>query len=84
MANNQTLEAVEGFKTFAEYEKFLLRLDEVLSIGLIFSIKKQQSLYTPFYGAEERWFSTKSGIVWLLIPPDYPFEGFFKPITEVK
>jgi len=77
-------EEIDSFESESEYEKFLKYIEELLALGTIEEIASGPNYYEGFgeiSGA--RWFMhKKSGNVWRLVPPDYPFRGLWKPVNK--
>lgn len=76
---------VNEFYTYQEYEELKKYLTWLLAEDILTSIEKGKlPVIVPFFGDEEKWYLDKKGCVWILIPPDYPFRGFFKRLSDIR
>ena len=75
-------EEIHGFASPGEYSRFVKQIEEQVKYG-----KAREIDADPRYGYGEiyggRWFvDNKSGEIWRLVPPDFPFRGLWEPIRK--
>jgi hypothetical protein len=71
--------AIEGFGSDIEYERFRARILEQVQSGLA----KEERVKTPYSGIDwdEHWYQcAASKQTWRLVAPDPPFNGIFEPV----
>lgn len=77
------LEEINEFNSFSEYERFIEYLSKRISENEIEEIEPQEyySGKSPYGLNNDRWFKDNSNNeIWRLVPPDFPFKGFFKKV----
>ena len=81
------LEEIHGFQCLSEYERFVLWINKFVRNGAIEEIDVSKpylsDISDSFFGElfGERWFKDKStGLIWRLVPPDFPFKGTFEQV----
>jgi hypothetical protein len=78
------LEEIIEFSSYSEFESFENFLKTRLFEKELEEIEPQEYFHgqSPFGLNKDRWFRNCSNDdLWRLIPPDYPFKGFFKKVT---
>ena len=78
------LQEIKEFNSHFEYERFTKYLVEKLSEHGLEEIEPQEYYHgkSPFGLNKDRWFrDCSSEDIWRLVPPDYPFKGFFKKVV---
>lgn len=73
---------IDGFESINEFERFMHYInDEIINKELIEIPAKTAYFPNSDLSKNERWFiDTTDDIIWRLVPPDFPFEGFFKRV----
>lgn len=85
MENEIELFPVDEFYSYQEYEKLTEYLKWLEKEDVLIAIQKGKlPVIVPSFGEEEKWFRDRNNRVWILIPPDYPFKGFFKKLSDVR
>ena len=77
------LEEIKEFNTHSEYEKFIKYLTTRLIENEIEEIEPKEYYQgkSSFGLNKDRWFKDHlSEDIWRLVPPDYPFKGFFEKV----
>jgi len=77
------LKKIKEFTSYSEYERFAKYLADRLNEGEIEEIEPKEYYHgKSMLGInEDRWFKERSyGDIWRLVPPDYPFKGFFEKV----
>lgn len=77
------LNEIKEFSSYSEFERFVEYLACRLSENEIEEIEPKEYYHgkSSFGLNGDRWFKESlSGDVWRLIPPDYPFKGFFENV----
>ena len=77
------LEEIKEFSSHSEYERFTKYLTERLSEEEIEEVEPKEYYHgkSSFGLDEDRWFKDcSSEDIWRLVPPDYPFKGFFEKV----
>ena len=73
-------QAVDGFGSFADYERVRGSINEQVETGQA----DERRVGKPYSGLEtldERWYRCKAnGQIWRLIAPDPPFQGIFERV----
>jgi hypothetical protein len=77
------LEEIKEFDSYLEYKRFINFLSARLNENEIEEIEPKEFYLgtSPYKLNRDRWFkdcSTED--LWRLVPPDYPFKGFFKKV----
>ena len=85
MENKIELFQVEEFQNFQEYERLVSYLNWVEKEDVIIRIEKGKlpGIF-PLFGDEEKWYRDSNNEVWILLPPDYPFKGFFMRLSDIR
>ena len=73
-------EEIPKFHSPWDFEKFEKSINQMIADGLIKEIAVEKS-YSVVQD-QERWIQCPNGDVWRLIPPDFPFAGFFKKVDK--
>jgi hypothetical protein len=77
------LQEIKEFSSITEYDRFKKYLSERLSEGEIEEIEPKEYYQEKNLWGEnkDRWFKDCSSKgVWRLVPPDFPFKGFFEKV----
>jgi hypothetical protein len=77
------LEEIKEFNSHSEYEKFIKYLAIRLIENEIEEIEPKEYYHgkNSFGLNKDRWFKDSlSKDIWRLVPPDYPFKGFFEKV----
>ena len=74
-------EEIHGFSSPGEYQLFVRYIEDEVAAGTT-----KELPVDPLYGKGMiyggRWFQdTATGLIWRLIPPDFPFRGLWEPVT---
>lgn len=78
------LEEIKGFESQNEYERFLKYLSDRLAEGELKEVEPKEYFhgYNPWGMNRDRWFKDRSSEdIWRLVPPDFPFKGFFEKVV---
>lgn len=71
------LEAINGFYSIAEFERFQRYIDRLLKDGDLIEIPVQEK----FAGFDEQWYKCAAcEQIWRLIHPDFPFKGIWDTV----
>jgi hypothetical protein len=74
-------EAIHGFQSPSEFERFLRWLESQLDGTGAVELPVSQR-YAASDTTRERWFRCeKDGEIWRLVEPDFPFRGVFERVT---
>jgi hypothetical protein len=78
------LEQIPGFASLREYQRFVVSIEEHIKAGSIQEIAAEKDYHRgEIYGG--RWFEhLRSGEVWRLVEPDFPFKGLWERVTFRK
>jgi hypothetical protein len=80
MASDCGWRAIEGFKSFEDFERLRGSISEQVRVGEA----EERRVAKPYSGLEtldERWYRCRAtGKTWRLIAPDPPFPGIFEGI----
>jgi hypothetical protein len=73
-------EEIHAFASLGEYNRFIQYIEGQVASGVA-----REVAVDPLYGKGMiyggRWFQdTENGIVWRLVPPDFPFRGLWEPV----
>ena len=75
------LHEIDRFTSYDEFESLVKALTYMLQQGEIEEVEPKDVYIKGYLGKRERWFKdVSSNGLWRLIPPDFPFEGFFEKI----
>jgi hypothetical protein len=77
------LEPITEFNSISEYNQFILYLSKRLSENEIEEIEPKEYFHgkSPYGLNKDRWFRDCScQDIWRLVPPDFPFKGFFEKV----
>jgi hypothetical protein len=76
-------EPIHGFNSPGEFNRFSTMIDDEVRSGAMMEIEPDPNYQRgQLYGG--RWFRVKkTGEVWRLIAPDYPFLGLWEPVLEL-
>jgi len=77
------LKEIKEFSSLSEYERFTDYLAGRLSEDELEEIEPKEYYHgkSPFGLNEDRWFKDRSSTdIWRLVPPDFPFKGFFEKV----
>lgn len=78
MTSSYAWEEIFSFQSVSEFNRFQEWINYQLNNGFIAEIP-----VAAYYASEnfhERWFQKKSGEVWRLVNPDFPFLGYWGPL----
>jgi hypothetical protein len=78
------LEPITEFNSLSEYKHFIDYLAKRLSENEIEELKPKEYYHgkSPYGLNKDRWFGDcSSEEVWRLVPPDFPFKGFFEKVV---
>jgi hypothetical protein len=77
--NNCNWEAIHGFVSPGEFQRFCAWLETQIQSGIVEEVEaNQKNLY---FGGEEKWFKCKtSGEIWRLASPEFPFRGLWDAV----
>jgi hypothetical protein len=78
------LEPITEFNSISEYKQFIQNLSKRLSENEIEEIEPIEYYHgkSPYGLNKDRWFrDCSSEDVWRLVPPDFPFKGFFDKVV---
>lgn len=78
------LQEIKEFSSITEYDRFIKYLSERLYEGEIEEIEPIEYYHgkKPWGENKDRWFKDcSSESVWRLVPPDFPFKGFFEKVV---
>jgi hypothetical protein len=81
MMNNCNWEAIHGFVSPGEFQRFCAWLEAQVQSGLVEEVEvNQDKLY---FGDEEKWFKCKeSGAIWRRVAPEFPFRGLWDTVNR--
>jgi hypothetical protein len=74
---------IKGVRSQNKYELFLKHLSDRLAQEELEEVKPREYFhgYNPCGINRDRWFADRSsGDIWSLVPPDFPFKGFFEKV----
>jgi hypothetical protein len=76
------LNEINKFESFSEYRRFVKYIADRISENEIEEIEPKEYFSGRVEGLEnDRWFKDKSSDdIWRLIPPDFPFQVFFRKV----
>ena len=77
-----TWEEIHGFSSPGEFSRFVRYIEDQLKAGEVEELEAD-SCYQKglIYGG--RWFrDIKSGQIWRLVEPDFPFRGLWEPVIR--
>jgi len=76
---------VDEFHSYQEYEKLKDYLKWLVNQNILTEIENGKlPVIVPIFENEEKWYKDNENNVWVLIPPDFPFKGFFKQFSDIK
>lgn len=78
------LNEIKEFKSHSEYERFVKYLDDRLTENELSEIEPNEYYHGKSQHGlnDDRWFKDcSSEDVWRLVPPDFPFKGFFEKVN---
>jgi len=79
--NNCNWEAIHGFESPGEFQRFCIWLEAQIQSGLVEEIEVDQGNLTMPFGVEQKWFKClASGEIWRLASPDFPFRGLWESV----
>jgi hypothetical protein len=79
-ADDPDLMAVHGFASPQHFDDFCRDLGPLLLSGELASVAVSKPYASEMF--EESWYRTRSGQVWRLVRPDYPFTGVFERVPN--
>ena len=77
------LAEIEEFKSYSEFKRFKKYLSKRLMENEIKETKVKEFYFgeNKYDNLKERWFKDcSSNDIWRLVPPEFPFKGFFKKV----
>lgn len=78
---NCNWEAIHGFVSPVEFQRFCDWLDAQVQSGLVEEVAVDQSKL--YFGDDERWFRCKeSGEIWRRVAPEFPFRGIWDAVNS--
>jgi hypothetical protein len=83
MINEFPTQEVHGFQSPGDYLRFVQYMADFVTKGIAEEVPPD-----PNYGAGKlfggRWFrDTSTGMIWRLVPPDFPFKGVWEKVGDV-
>lgn len=79
--NSCNWEAIHGFESPGEYERFCSWLSSQINTGMVEIMAVTKPSDDLVFGLEERRYRCKaSGETWRLVVPQAPFRGLWEPI----
>ena len=76
-------EAIHGFESLSEYNRFCLWLSAQVVEGLVEHIPVSKPSEDLIFGLDEMWYRCKvSGEVWRLVAPQAPFRGMWDVVKQ--
>lgn len=79
--NDCNWEAIHGFESPGEYQRFCAWLESQIQSGIVEEIPVGQSKTMMPFGFEEKWFKCKaSGEIWRRAAPEFPFRGLWEVV----
>jgi hypothetical protein len=83
--NNCNWEAIHGFVSPGEFQRFCAWLEAQIQSGAVDEIEVNKENSSMPFGFEEKWFRCKSsGEVWRRVAPEFPFRGLWEAIDVTK
>jgi hypothetical protein len=81
MTSNCNWDAIHGFRSPGEYQRFCNWLESQIEAGMVEFLPAGTSCVDIGFGFEEKWFKCReSGQIWRLVSPQVPFRGSWSQV----